>query len=62
MRRSTCGNWLVGIEKRDLMPVQFAEHELEQQRRIKSAFDPDWLLNPSKVFPLRPEAALPYAA
>ena len=42
----------VGVEKRDLMPVQFAEHELEQQRRIKSAFDPDWLLNPSKVFPL----------
>jgi glycolate oxidase len=44
----------VGVEKRDLMPVQFAEHELEQQRRLKSAFDPDWLLNPSKVFPLRP--------
>jgi glycolate oxidase len=42
------------VEKRDLMPVQFAEHELEQQRRLKSAFDPNWLLNPSKVFPLRP--------
>jgi glycolate oxidase len=52
----------VGVEKRDLMPFQFAEHELEQQRRIKSAFDPDWLLNPSKVFPLRPAAALPRAA
>ncbi len=34
------------------MPVQFAEHELAQQRGIKSAFDPEWLLNPSKVFPL----------
>ena len=42
----------VGVEKRDLMPVQFAAHELTQQRRIKEAFDPDWLLNPSKVFPL----------
>src|ERR1700722_4690844 len=52
----------VGVEKRDLMPVQFAEHELEQQRRIKSAFDPNWLLNPSKVFPLRPETTLPRAA
>jgi glycolate oxidase len=52
----------VGVEKRDLMPFQFAEHELEQQRRIKSAFDPDWLLNPSKVFPLRAPAALPRAA
>jgi glycolate oxidase len=42
----------VGVEKRDLMPVQFQPHELDQQRRLKSAFDPGWLLNPSKVFPL----------
>src|ERR1051326_4911155 len=52
----------VGVEKRDLMPVQFAEHELEQQRLIKSAFDPDWLLNPSKVSPLRAPPAQPIAA
>jgi glycolate oxidase len=44
------------------MPVQFHAHELEQQRRIKSAFDPDWLLNPSKVFPLTEPAAVPQAA
>jgi len=43
----------VGVEKRDLMPVQFDAVELEQQRRVKSAFDGGWLLNPSKVFPLR---------
>jgi glycolate oxidase len=43
----------VGVEKRDLMNVQFTEIELDQQRRVKSAFDPDWLLNPSKVFPLK---------
>jgi len=42
----------VGIEKRDLMSVQFTKPELDQMRRIKSAFDPAWLLNPSKVFPL----------
>jgi glycolate dehydrogenase FAD-linked subunit len=42
----------VGVEKRELMPVQFAAHEIEQQRRIKTAFDPGWLLNPHKVFPL----------
>jgi glycolate oxidase len=46
----------VGVEKRDLMPVQFSGTELEQQRRIKSAFDPEWLLNPNKVFPLLPSA------
>jgi glycolate oxidase len=43
----------VGVEKRDLMTVQFHAHELDQQRRIKSAFDPAWLLNPHKVFPLQ---------
>jgi glycolate oxidase len=42
----------VGVEKRDLMSVQFSARELDQQRAIKSAFDPAWLLNTSKVFPL----------
>jgi glycolate oxidase len=46
----------VGVEKRDLMPVQFHAHELAQQRAIKTAFDPQWLLNPHKVFPLEPAA------
>jgi glycolate oxidase len=46
----------VGIEKRDLMGVQFSALELDQQRRIKSAFDPGWLLNPAKVFPLTAHA------
>jgi glycolate oxidase len=43
----------VGVEKRDLMAVQFTARELDQQRAIKTAFDPLWLLNPSKVFPLQ---------
>ncbi len=42
----------VGIEKRDLMNVQFAPGDLESQMRVKDVFDPAWLLNPSKVFPL----------
>ena len=42
----------VGVEKRELMRVQFTETDIEQQMRIKTAFDPDWLLNPGKVFPL----------
>jgi glycolate oxidase len=42
----------VGIEKRDLMRVQFSPQDLAQQMRVKSAFDPSWLLNPAKVFPL----------
>jgi len=42
----------VGVEKRDLMGVQFSPVDLEAQMRVKDVFDPDWLLNPAKVFPL----------
>jgi glycolate oxidase len=42
----------VGIEKRDLMRVQFSEMDLAQQMRVRGVFDPGWLLNPAKVFPL----------
>jgi glycolate oxidase len=50
----------VGIEKRDLMHHQFTETDLLVQMRIKSVFDPHWLLNSAKVFPLgeRPEIDL----
>lgn len=43
----------VGIEKRDLMGVQFAPEDMEAQLRVKDVFDPKWLLNPAKVFPLQ---------
>jgi glycolate oxidase len=42
----------VGIEKRDLMRHQYSEADLAQQMAVRAAFDPQWLLNPSKVFPL----------
>ena len=42
----------VGIEKRDLMSVQFSDADMEAQLRVKDVFDPAWLLNPAKVFPL----------
>jgi len=42
----------VGIEKRDLMRCQFNEIDLAQQMRVRAAFDPQWLLNTAKVFPL----------
>jgi glycolate oxidase len=49
----------LGVEKRDLMHFQFNPVDLDQQMRMKSVFDPEWLLNPAKVFPLagRPVAA-----
>jgi len=42
----------VGIEKRDLMTYQYNPADLEQQMRVRGVFDPRWLLNPAKVFPL----------
>ena len=42
----------VGIEKRDLMNHQYGTEDLEAQLKVKDVFDPGWLLNPAKVFPL----------
>ena len=47
----------VGIEKRDLMHHQYAPQDLEAQMAVKDVFDPKWLLNPAKVFPLDASAA-----
>ena len=41
----------VGVEKRDLMGTMFNEEDLNQQQRVKCAFDSEGLLNPGKVFP-----------
>ncbi len=41
----------VGVEKRDLMDTMFNEIDLNQQMRLKCAFDSESLLNPGKVFP-----------
>ena len=41
----------VGVEKRDLMGTMFSEADLDQQQRVKCAFDPEHRLNPGKVFP-----------
>jgi glycolate oxidase len=42
----------VGIEKRDLMHVQFNPEDLDQMRRVRRVFDPNEILNPGKVWPL----------
>ncbi|WP_226689694.1 FAD-linked oxidase C-terminal domain-containing protein [Ruegeria arenilitoris] len=47
----------VGVEKRDLMTHQYAPQDLEAQMSIKDVFDPKWLLNPAKVFPLDASAS-----
>lgn len=42
----------IGVEKRDLMSFYFSEEDLNQQQRVKCAFDPDGRLNPGKMFPV----------
>ncbi len=49
----------VGVEKRDLMRAQFSDIDIGLQMRIKSVFDPKWILNPGKVFPLDAEGRGP---
>ena len=42
----------IGVEKRDLMPDFFTELDMQQQQRVKCAFDPAGRLNPGKMFPV----------
>ena len=42
----------VGVEKRELMSLQFSAEDLDVQMSVKEVFDPAWRLNPAKVFPL----------
>ncbi len=41
----------IGLEKRDLMGLVFSECDLEVQRWVREAFDPDVVANPCKVLP-----------
>ncbi len=42
----------VGVEKRDMMAAQYTDDDMRSQMAVKDVFDPGWLLNPAKVFPL----------
>jgi glycolate oxidase len=41
----------IGLEKRDLMGLMFSDADLETQRLVRAAFDPESLSNPHKVLP-----------
>lgn len=42
----------VGLEKQELMAWMFSETDMEQMRKLKTAFDPRNLMNPGKMFPV----------
>lgn len=46
----------VGVEKRDIMPAQYSQDDLAIQMDVKDVFDPGWILNPAKMFPLEASA------
>ncbi|MCY4103714.1 MAG: FAD-binding protein [bacterium] len=41
----------IGVEKRDYMERMFSDADLDQQSRLRAAFDPHCRLNPGKVLP-----------
>ncbi len=41
----------IGLEKRDYMPLMFSAVDLDHQARLRCAFDPDGVANPTKVLP-----------
>jgi glycolate oxidase len=41
----------VGEEKKMMMSKMYAEPDLETMHRVRCAFDPQQLSNPTKVFP-----------
>jgi glycolate dehydrogenase FAD-linked subunit len=41
----------IGLEKRQFMPLLFGEQDLKTMHQLKEVFNPENLLNPSKIFP-----------
>jgi len=48
---SITGEHGIGEEKKHFMPVMFSEADLNAMQRLRSAFDPYQLCNPTKMFP-----------
>jgi glycolate oxidase len=48
---SLSGEHGIGFEKNNYMPWIFTDADLEAQRRLKAAFDPEDRMNPFKIFP-----------
>jgi glycolate oxidase len=48
---SISGEHGIGEEKKHFMPVMFSAADLDAMQRLRDAFDPYHLCNPSKVFP-----------
>lgn len=43
----------IGSEKSEYMPMLYSDADLDAMKRLRSAFNPDELCNPGKIFPIR---------
>jgi FAD/FMN-containing dehydrogenase len=50
---SLSGEHGIGYEKKEFMGLVYDEPDLDAMMRVKRVFNPDGLLNPSKIFPTR---------
>lgn len=41
----------IGIEKQEALPLMFSDDDLQAMARVKRTFDPQYRMNPGKVFP-----------
>ena len=48
---SITGEHGIGEEKKHFMPVMFSAADLDAMQRLRDAFDPHHLCNPTKMFP-----------
>lgn len=48
----------IGREKMEAMRLVFSDDDIDAQRRLEDAFDPDHVVNPGKIFP---DTATPFA-
>ena len=50
---SLSGEHGIGCEKKDYMGMVFSDSDMDTMLRVKDVFNPEGLLNPSKIFPTR---------
>jgi D-lactate dehydrogenase (cytochrome) len=48
----------IGLEKKEAMRLVFSDEDIQAQRSLQDAFDPDRILNPGKIFP---DTSTPFA-
>jgi len=45
----------IGATRRKYLPLAWDEGQIEITEKIREVFDPNGILNPAKIFPLRPQ-------